>query len=374
MDKNFASLLASPLFNLSLSSKELFHSNFLYWIGKNYPLETGEYFSKFCNDEPEIKTIISVKREKENIDFSFEYTNGQKVIIENKVKSLPYLEQLKKYSTKHDQSICYILLSLSKPSFVVENGNYFLANNVKWNYLSYSVYDGFILSLVDKVVSTYHKELLIDYSIFIMGLIEIEKASVLKLSDKFDFHSISSDSIYKSLIELRLQDFYLKRKYESLCYLIYLKTKESDLPVMNFGEKPDWDTDIEEISFGSGMTNSQGLSDIKYKVAPNVIMGIQIQGESFRLFIEDKDGMLAHKIKDKLLENNLWFIFDQFGGSGVYPKGLKGFNKYGNTFYYKSVKLGISFTVDEIVNIVFNYLMNIKKNLSIIKDLIRKSV
>lgn len=30
-------LMASPLFQLSLSSKELFHSNFLYWLGKQYP-------------------------------------------------------------------------------------------------------------------------------------------------------------------------------------------------------------------------------------------------------------------------------------------------------------------------------------------------
>jgi hypothetical protein len=175
------------------------------------------------------------------------------------------------------------------------------------------------------------------------------------------------------LIDLRLHDFYLKRKYESLCNLIYLKTKECGLTKFNFGEQSDWETDIGELSFGSGMTNSQGLSDIKFKVATNIILGIQIQGENFRLFIEDKDGMLARKVKDMLLDNNLWFTFDRFGESEIYPKGLKGFNKYGNTFYYKSIKLGVDFSVEEIVNIIVEYLKHIRTNLSIIKDLISRT-
>ncbi len=120
------------------------------------------------------------------------------------------------------------------------------------------------------------------------------------------------------------------------------------------------------------MTNSQGLSDIKFKVATNLILGIQIQGESFRLFIEDKDGALAYKVKEILLETSLWFNFSRFGESKVYPKGLKGFNKYGNTFYYKSVKLGSGYSVEEIVNIVVEYLSQIRSNLLIIKDSISK--
>jgi len=51
---------------------------------------------------------------------------------------------------------------------------------------------------------------------------------------------------------------------------------------------------------------------------------------------------------------------------------LKGFNKYGNTFYYKSVKLGVDFSVEEIVNIVAEYLNYIRANLSVIKDFISK--
>ena len=64
------SLLKSPLFNLSLSSKELFHSNFIYWIGKNYPEELGEFFAKFCKKIPTDKEIINMR------DFA-SYANGR---------------------------------------------------------------------------------------------------------------------------------------------------------------------------------------------------------------------------------------------------------------------------------------------------------
>lgn len=40
----------SPLFQLSLTSKELFHSNFLYWLGVTYRDLFKETFSKLgCN-------------------------------------------------------------------------------------------------------------------------------------------------------------------------------------------------------------------------------------------------------------------------------------------------------------------------------------
>lgn len=373
MDKIIASLLESPLFNLSLSSKELFHSNLLYWIGKNYPNETGEFFSKYCQKYPEDKHIISVKREKDNIDFSFEYPNGQEVFIENKVKSLVHLSQLERYSNNTTENKNYILLSLSKPTFEISEESSFNLKGVNWFYLSYSDYNLFIEELSNKARSSYHQNLFKDYNTFITGLVEIEKISALRLSDKFDFHSTTFDKIYKSLIDLRLHDFYLKRKYESLCNLIFLNTKECGLTRLNFGEQSDWETEIGELTFGSGMTNSQGLSDIKFKVATNLLLGIQIQGENFRLFIEDKDGGLAYKVKEILLDKSLWFTFSRFGESAVYPKGLKGFNKYGNTFYYKSVKLGAGYSVEEIVNIVVEYLTQIRSNLSIIKNLINKT-
>jgi hypothetical protein len=109
MKETIEKLKKSPLFNLSLSSKELFHSNFLYWIGHNYPSEFGGLFSKYLNEQPEDSCIKEIFRERENIDLSFSYSNGQEVLIENKVKSVPYIGQLVKYSEKtHPPKKLYI--------------------------------------------------------------------------------------------------------------------------------------------------------------------------------------------------------------------------------------------------------------------------
>src|SRR4051794_31150414 len=100
LDQVITRLERSPLFNLSLSSKELFHSNFLDWLCKLYPVEAGNLFASFLTVLPDsIKgPIVKTYRELANIDLTLLYENGETLIIENKVKSLPYLGQLEEYA------------------------------------------------------------------------------------------------------------------------------------------------------------------------------------------------------------------------------------------------------------------------------------
>ena len=67
MKETIEKLKKSPLFNLSLSSKELFHNNFLYWIGHNYPSEFGGLFSKYLNEQPEDSCIKKMNHQHEII-------------------------------------------------------------------------------------------------------------------------------------------------------------------------------------------------------------------------------------------------------------------------------------------------------------------
>lgn len=129
-------LKTSPMFNLSLSSNELFHSNFLYWIWKadqetfksiiNKLIGENDYWEKNWGNKN-----IEVRREYKNFDLSIvevcsntddskkdsnttEYktqedqgdynTDGLILfVLENKVKSIPYAQQLLKYNNKIDQ-------------------------------------------------------------------------------------------------------------------------------------------------------------------------------------------------------------------------------------------------------------------------------
>ena len=120
-----------PIFRLSLGSKELFHSNFLEYLwdcDKNCFItmirnifgddglfsESGKYF---------------LSREKENFDICIYHTTGETedgtpiydLILENKVKSIPYKEQLAEYVKKVEakrkngnNAPVYVLLSLAK--------------------------------------------------------------------------------------------------------------------------------------------------------------------------------------------------------------------------------------------------------------------
>ena len=90
-------LKASPLFSLSLSSKELFHSNFLAWLGNND--RTKQFFVEVINELVKDLNLQStgnwiVEREDHHFDLCINEINkkGKKgkylLIIENKVKSI----------------------------------------------------------------------------------------------------------------------------------------------------------------------------------------------------------------------------------------------------------------------------------------------
>ena len=110
-------LKTSPMFKLSLSSKELFHSNFLEWLSN----VDQKAFQRLILDMAGIEendynwpTAWRVKREYNNFDlcvvaYDQYYKNEDEKIdddddfrilfvIENKVKSIPYKEQLVRYT------------------------------------------------------------------------------------------------------------------------------------------------------------------------------------------------------------------------------------------------------------------------------------
>ena len=361
MKNTIKKLKKSPLFNLSLSSKELFHSNFLYWLAQNYPKQIGALFLKVIEKETTSSDNLEVFREKENIDLSFHYSNGQEIIIENKVKSLPYLSQLQKYSKKPNAKKSYVLLSLSEPVFF--NGKKELQiDDTLWHYLSYGELRKELSSLSKKLKNGYHKYILRDYINFIKCLIYIDK-EINVLNEKFDFHSVENLH-HKLLKEIRLTDFYLKKKYELFAFRVYKEIKKENSDVLEFNHPLDWKCDKQEIFIGYNMTRGMGLMDVKYKLLKNLVLGIQIQGDHYRMFVEDKnskDDTLCENAK-KLLDDRSWFLFDESLPNGtVYPKKDKVFNTFSKTFFYKYIKLGTKIDMSKLIEIIVKDFKKIKK-------------
>jgi len=125
------SLKASPMLYLSGDSKELFHSNFLFWLGVNYRDSFQELMNKLCNINSTWPENWVVRREHKHLDLCITYKKETGkirkdnpvveecafIVIENKVKSLPDLIQLRRYEEiyeNHDNGCSYVVLSLVK--------------------------------------------------------------------------------------------------------------------------------------------------------------------------------------------------------------------------------------------------------------------
>ena len=113
----------SPLFQLSLTSKELFHSNFLYWLGVTYRDLFKETFSNLgCRTAawPEDWTVEREYKAAKSISLDLCVKGPGKngkiyLILENKVKSIPNQQQLNRYTSyweRDNEKPCFVLLSL----------------------------------------------------------------------------------------------------------------------------------------------------------------------------------------------------------------------------------------------------------------------
>ena len=103
----FNDLNDNPIFRMSLGSKELFHSNFLAFL---WDLDRDTFISMINDKLLEYEALsldesskYELSRETENFDIliSHKDKDGKRVVcdlvIENKVKSIPYLSQLNDY-------------------------------------------------------------------------------------------------------------------------------------------------------------------------------------------------------------------------------------------------------------------------------------
>ena len=113
----------------SRAGQELFHSNTLAWLLRNLPLEARPVLDLLGAVRYDSVDQVDVWRERRNLDIVIDPMGAHpKVVVENKLYSVPYPAQLLKYnayplpwSPDHGEAGAletrYVLLSLMKPSF-----------------------------------------------------------------------------------------------------------------------------------------------------------------------------------------------------------------------------------------------------------------
>jgi hypothetical protein len=113
----------------SRAGQELFHSNTIAWLLKNLPIPCAPLLDLLGAQRYDGVRQVGVWRERRNLDIVIDPVGASpKVVVENKLYSVPYPAQLSKYnayplpwSPDHGedgaQATRYVLLSLMTPSF-----------------------------------------------------------------------------------------------------------------------------------------------------------------------------------------------------------------------------------------------------------------
>ena len=297
IEQNILNLSKSPLFYLFSSSKELFHTNFWYWL---YQLDSSKVLKLFGENST---TDIECQREskqqngifKSKIDFLIEKESKPYLVIENKVKDFPKKEQLSRIynSFKDSSNISFIVVSLFKydgmkfDNWIIKT--YFdLATNIRAE---------------DFSKNKYYISLIQDYKDFCLNLDVLAKA--LPISESYDFSNKHNQELFNILNRIKFWESYQKIRASHL---------------LNHFEKETIDIKTEY-----SINHQKATLDFYYSLKNNYRIGISIENNQFRYVVAGKN---AETFARNLLEKKVFFTHSR-------KRGERDFLKYGATYRYQ---------------------------------------
>lgn len=378
MGKILEELNKNPMFRLSLGSKELFHSNFLAFLWEQNHEAFLELLNDLCPNSINIDALLKEKeltldREKENFDICIHHKEGKgekeiyDIIIENKVKSIPYEEQLKDYEKKvnnHQRNnTTNILLSLAD-NFLkkdeIQNG---------WKILSYN---DLARELIAKKMyfsssSPQIQQYIEDYIIFIDKLTPLRN----KILDHFEESKYHNQNDINAFHKYKLSDLYIKLRG---AYFIGLLKDKLEGIYNNNGVEVEYFTsgkfedrrrngsgDATKIWLHSGM--NRGKSTVTVCINPEKsqnLYELQIEGDQYRHMF-NQIGLVAKR--DTVSETLLSIPY--FCNSEL-PNRVKNswagendFNQYKPNCLYKYVKFNPETTVNEMIEILIDDIVKV---------------
>lgn len=324
----------SPMFQLSLASKELFHTNFLYWLEMAEPAIFKNVMKKIGI---EYDCPIKVKREWEHFDLAILKMDDNKIIeivaiIENKVKSLPRYDQLDEYNKKIEKikngSACKkILLSFSKPDFDTKKHG--------WEYVDYDKVAEIFQQENSKGSCHYHEALIEDYWKMVKGLCNLknEWIGIDFLRKKYNTILTSEDD--EKARNLRINDIRHKLIYSKMLEL--LRKKMGNLVNNN------------DIITGTSFTNSTGIVEVHIlkNMSDYKEFGIQVQGLQYRRFVIEKGNIGDKACKTTILNS---FPKKCLDVNTFKHDGKKEIGSYGNDFRYLYHRISDESTIEDVIN------------------------
>lgn len=262
----------SPLFAISLSGKELSHSNFWAWLLEQEAEGKHPFIEVFIPDFYQNRcTFISVEREKKHVDLTITYKNKanetEVLIIENKIKSIPTKEQLIRYEEelgKQDVAITGILTGLYASLDIQNLG--------KWSFLSYQEIAKRIMNIQEVHATMDFADYIKQYAEDIEVLYDLFQSKMEQNKGKY----IIGD---KDLEKIRYSDIYVKLKGSEFMEEINKR--------LNFEAYKNWAKPVCGLSFNHkkptlSIVFSQRIDEDPTKEIG--MIGVQIEGDQFRIY------------------------------------------------------------------------------------------
>lgn len=274
-----------PLYHFSLTSKELFHSNFLKW----YSTVNIGFFQKLF----EQNNLVRIERE---INGKQIEVNGKKytpkadlvgydsndnavILVENKVKDIPNSEQCNNLKASFDNSIETFILSTTEPIFELND----------WKFIKYSELCKLMASdLTNTAIIEYHKNLVQDYISLIEYISEI--IDNYNISNNYDFALASNKEFINKLNEIKFLENYQRVAGESFRSRVFEVLKK---------EFPDLETCF-------GINNQKATIDFLF-TWNDLRIGIQLEDKQYRKFVH---GDFSVETAKNLISDNSWFRQD----------------------------------------------------------------
>lgn len=262
-------LADDPLYQLSTAGQEQFHTNMLYWLIKTHPDASGPLMSLFGALPPQPIYRTQVQREWRHLDLFVNSGLGcGKLVLENKLHSLPRVEQLTEYyddlpTQLRTDETAWVLLSLIRPTFTMPE---------PWRYVDYSALHAPLTESAEILRdggNVFEAELVQRYVALVGKLIAVRDQYV---GDATQNRPIKLTAFERALLrEARLLPLVEKLRMAGLAEAINERLGQ-DLPVK------------------FGLSNTHGLAEVLLPAPSGHIFGWQYQAGQLRLAVILHDG------------------------------------------------------------------------------------
>ena len=322
-------LQQNPMYRLSMSSLELFHSNFLEWL---FDLD-HEAFLKCFDPEFTNPAACTIEREyhlgtrhrKQWVTDIAVFENGKMIlIIENKIKSTPSKGQLENQKELAEEDCKKVLLSLFEYSGTLHNFDSVLYETlfgeIRKNYESHSQFVPYIkdyCDMLEKLQNILDNDpLVINWSGgrgYYTAHMFSKKLEIYDMMDAFRKYQAASlaDKFEKLFIKTE--------KGMSLC-------KKTNLP----------------MTCEHSLNNKRACATIAYKLNNELCVGVQIEHDQLRIFFENKD-----KNFDPEQAQKYW---GEWLGKPLGEGNQNEYCSYSNSFIYRYVKFESIIKTDDLCN------------------------